>query len=238
MRERHASQRAAETPKWLALAAVCLLSVVSGQSASAANPKVISDLHKEWDDAEGLRFQPLGAWRLMRGSNTAEPGDFVEMDRYEKGVSQNPDVSIWSYGESIFNQPSFIRDKSRADGLITIHTDKDLEGNEEKGAAIIEWTSPVAKRVTLSLTLQNLGTDVKDGDGVTVHVLKQDGTSGSSFSEIETIVVPSANARAEAQTTDIAIDVEDGQRILLKIDPNGDGWGDNLGIAAKVSIPR
>ncbi|WP_043586407.1 hypothetical protein [Geminisphaera colitermitum] len=232
--------------KPLALAAtLVLLTTATLAAAEATEARVIADLHKEWGTALPTRSQPLGSWLLLRGAPNATLGELTPLDRFEQKVGGNPDVSIWSYGGSIFNQPGFSRrHDAEKRPIILVSPQKSAAHNDNKGSAYIQWTSPVASALTLVLTLQNIGTDIKGGAGMTLTIRQYPisdtknatATTVREIPRIQTIKIPNAANSPAPLTHKIPLKTAEGDRILIEMSPVVDGYGNRLTLQAQVLV--
>jgi hypothetical protein len=232
----------------LALVATAPLTIAIA-TATAAETRVIADLHKEWETALPTRSQPLGSWLLLRGAPDTPLSGLTPLDRFEQKVGGNPDVAIWSYGNSIYNQPGFARRLDAGNRpVILVSPQKNSDQNEQKGTACIQWTSPVTGTPTLVLTLQNLGTDVKGGAGMTLVILQYPSvayasaaassaaTAAATGKEIHRIKIPNAANSPAPATHEIPLTAAGGDRFLIRISPVVDGYGNRLALQARVLV--
>jgi hypothetical protein len=204
--------------------------------SAAAQEKgtLISDIYKEWDDS-AYGTQPLGSWLLLHGTAKYQGlGQLSALDRYETAISGNSSLSAWSFGASIFNIPSVSRDTSRSQKAVFVYPGMDGAGNQNKGCLYIEWTSGDKQSIKLVLNLQNVGTDVKIGDGMTVRVYQLDPGDSPGATQLEPIMIPSAASNQVPIIRELSLDVESGQKILIEIDPNANALGDSLALSAAV----
>jgi hypothetical protein len=217
----------------LRLVALCALLSPFLIHAQSGSPQgiLIADIYKEWEDSLGS--QPFGSWRLLRGPVVFKSArDLSPFNRFETGVNGNPSLDYWSYGSSIFNSPNVVRDKGRSTRCVFIRPDKDNDADQQMGAVYVEWTSAARQTVKLVMTFQNVGTDVKGGDGMTIHFFRSSKTDPGMVENLGTMPIPVASLSDQPVTKEMLAKVESGQRILIEVDPNIDGYGDNLAFSA------
>lgn len=216
------------------LALICILSYgPTFRARGDDDGKVIDNLADSW--TLSAVQQPVGNWRLKRGSADSRVEHLIDFDLFERALQGDPNLSVWTHGTSIFNSPAVSRKLVQAgDNVLFASPEADREDNEYMGAIYLVWEGSSEGSYLVQIDTANIGTDVKGGDGILVEVGISHGAG--PLRTATTIEVPASSVPGadQPQRATEAFSLSGDDQLVVAVKPKKDGYGDRLVFNVKI----
>ncbi len=175
----------------------------------------------------------LGSWSFYAAA--AGETNVANYTPISLGIDAAPNVVL----SPTFPQvaPPFLYWSSTDAGAnITVRPEGDRNAAGKKGDLIAMWTVPATDLYLVKINVDNIGLDVKGGDGGVLSVSRL-GTQETTDSRIiDRVAVPASHLPITGAQGYIMVDAQTGDRIVLRVNAGTDGYADQWKL--RYSIAR
>ncbi|RYF33150.1 MAG: hypothetical protein EOO38_30370, partial [Cytophagaceae bacterium] len=175
----------------------------------------------------------LGAWSFYSAAagetNTANYSPIVVADNGTSHVTVSPTFPQ-------VTPPYASWSAEDASGEITVRPESDGNSLGKKGDMLAMWTVPATDLYLVKINVDNVGLDVKGGDGGVLTVSRLGPQENTDSRVIDRVGVPASHVSISGAQGYMTVDAQAGDQIVLRMNAGADGYGDQWKL--RYSIAR